>query len=518
MKNVKKVISIVLALVLAMALAVPAMTAFAADINYVPTILVAGRSRTMTIYNADGEKVWPIGDNLNTEDITNAVMHCLPYLGVGMISGNYDAWVDEFYKAMAPYYENIICDKNGEIGSTSVETKYDYSNPEKGNWNECEYRFQYDWRLDPFKTADYLDTFIDNVLKKTGASKVSIVGRCYGCNVLTTYLAEYGIEKVQNVVYYISSSQGAAVRSSEIFAGKFNIDPVAIENALQTGKVEEFYESIIDDAAMRALINSSLSLMNTLNSLNVPMSTLSDFVNKVYPMLAPKLIPATYGSFASIWATVSAEDYEQAKKLVFAGQEEEYAGLIEKIDRYHYEIQDKEVEILQKYKDQGMGLGVVVDYNIPSYLPFTVSATANGDATVLVKHASFGATAADYGSELTAKQLEGVDEKYISSDHIINASTCAFPDNTWFVKGCNHSIFPTSIDKLNVTIAKTNGMTVDTNPSYPQFLKYNEETQQIAPLEDQPAGTTIVGPTVSFIEKIFNFIKAFFEMLKNLFK
>lgn len=516
-KSIKKVISVFLAVMLVAALAVPALTAGAESLNYVPTILIGGRSRNMPIYTPDGEMVFPIGDNLKTEDITNAVMHCLPYLGVGMISGNYDAWVDEFYKAMAPYYENILCDGNGDIAPTSLETKYDYSNPVKGNYNECEYRFEYDWRVDPCQVADYLDTFIDNVRRAASSSKVNIVARCYGCNVLSAYLYEYGADKVNNVVYYVSASQGSALRASEIFAGKFDINTVALENALQTGKIEEMYESLIDDPAMRQLILATLSLLNTLNSLNVPMSKLTDFVNKVYPMLAPKIVPATYGSFASIWSTVSPEDYEQAKKLVFAGQEEEYAGLIAKIDHYHYDIQAHETEMLAKLKSEGMGLGVVVDYNVPSYLPFTVSAEANGDATVLVKHASFGATAANYGSKLTDAQMAGADEKYISSDHIINAATCAFPDNTWFIKGCNHSIFPTSIDKLNKTICTTDGMTVDTNPTYPQFLKYDEETQQISPLTDKPKDNGIAGPTLTIIDKLINFFKSIFAFIKNLF-
>lgn len=517
-KSMKKIVSVILALVLVAALAVPALTVGAANANYVPTILVGGRSRTMPIYNAEGEKLWPIGDNLNTQDITNAVMRCLPYLGVGMVSGNYDAWVDEFYNAMAPYYENIICDGNGDIAPTSVETKYDYSNPIKGNYNECEYRFEYDWRVDPCQVADYLETFIDSVRRVSGSDKVNVVGRCYGCNVLSAYLYEYGIEKINNVVYYVSASQGSSLRASEIFAGKFDINTVAIENALQTGKVEDLYESLIDDPAMRELILATLSLLNTLNSLNVPMNKLTDFVNKVYPMLAPKLIPATYGSFASIWSTVAPEDYEQAKALVFAGQEDKYAGLIAKIDHYHYDIQANEVEMLAKYKEQGMGLGVVVDYNVPSYLPFTISAEANGDATVLVEDASFGATAANYGSTLTAEQKAGADEKYISSDHIINAATCAFPDNTWFIKGCNHSIFPTSIDKLNKTICTTDGMTIDTNENYPQFLKYDVETQQIAPLTDAPEGeNSIAGPTLSIIERFINFMKSIFAFIKNLF-
>lgn len=517
-KSIKKLISVFLALMLVTVLAVPAVTAYAEEANYVPTILIGGRNRNMPIYTPDGKKVFPIGDNLKTEDITNAVMHCLPYLGVGMVSGNYDAWVDEFYKAMAPYYENILCDENGDIAPTSLETKYDYSNPVKGNYNECEYIFEYDWRIDPCQAADYLDTFIDSVCRVTGIKEVNIVARCYGCNVLSAYLYKYGINKVNNVVYYVSASQGSSLRASEIFAGKFNIDTVALEDALQTGAIEEMYENLIEDPAMRQLILATLSLLNTLNSLNVPMSKLTDFVNKVYPMLAPKLVPATYGSFASIWSTVAPEDYEQAKNLVFAGQEEKYAGLIEKIDHYHYDIQAHETEMLAKLKSDGMGLGVVVDYNVPSYLPFTVSARANGDATVLVKHASFGATAADYGSTLTAEQMSGADEKYISSDHIINAATCAFPDNTWFIKGCNHSIFPTSIDKLNKSICTTDGMDINTNSNYPQFLKYDEETQQISPLSDKAEEGSIAGPTVSIVQKFINFIKSIFEFIKNLFK
>lgn len=516
--SIKKIVSTLMALTLVLALAIPAVTAYAEAANYVPTILIGGRNRNMPIYTPGGEQVFPIGDNLNAEDIADAVMHCLPYLGVGVISGNYDAWVDEFYKAMAPYYENILCDGNGDIAPTSLETKYDYSNPIKGNYNECEYTFSYDWRVDPCQVADYLDTFIDSVCRVAGTSKVNIVSRCYGCNVLSAYLYEYGIEKINNVVYYVSASQGSSLRASEIFAGKFDINSVAIENALKTGEIEKMYESLIDDAAMRELILSTLSLLNTLNSLNVPMSDVTKFVNKVYPMLAPKLVPATYGSFASIWATVAPEDYEQAKELVFAGQEDEYAGLIEKIDHYHYDIQAHEVEMLTEYKEQGMGLGVVVGYEVPSYLPFTASAEVNGDATVLVKHASFGATAANYGSTLTKEQMAAADEKYISSDHIINAATCAFPDNTWFIKSYIHSTFPLSIDLLNKAICTTEGMDVNTNENYPQFLKYDQETRQISPLDDEPSDNTIAGPTVSIIQKFINFIKSIFEMIKNLFK
>lgn len=515
----KKIISIALALMLTLSLSAPALTAAAESANYVPTVLIIGRTKDMKIYSPDGELLFPLGDSLDTSSIAKAVLHCIPYLGVGMLTGDYEPWVNEFYEAIAPYYENIICDENGNLSDKSVETKYDYTNPQKGNHNGCDYVFMYDWRLDPCDVADYLDTYIDNILEATKCEKVGLVGRCYGSSVLSAYLYEYGCEKVHSAVYYVSTSQGTSARASEIFAGKFDLDPVAIENIFQSDDFVNVYNDLIEDPVLRELVVATLSLLNSVEAMNIPLEKVTEFVKAVYPELAPKVVPATYGTFASIWATVTDEDYEQAKALVFKGQEDKYAGLIEKIDHYHYDIQANTVSMLEELRSQGMRLGVVVKYDTPTYLPFTPGARLNGDDTVEVVKASFGATAANYGETLTAEQMANTDPEYISSDHIINAVTCAFPECTWFIKDCIHSNFVGCIDELNVTILRSEEqMTVDSDPRYPRFMKYDSQTKTISPLTDEPTDNSQKGTKQDIFTKLFNFIKLIIQAIVNLFR
>lgn len=518
-RSIKKITSVFLAALLIFSVAAPAAYAYNGSANRVPIILVGGRNRNMPIYTPEGERVFPIGDTLDKKKIGEAVLHCIPYLGAGMISGNYKPWVDEFYEAIAPYYENILCDGNGEIAETSLETTYDYTNPQRTHSNECDYSFSYDWRIDPCKAADYLDAYIDTIMKATGSSKVSLVGRCYGGTVISAYLYEYGCSKIDTAVYYTSISQGTGLRSSEIFAGKFMFDSKAIEDMFLDPDIEKYFEKAIDDPVMRELILSFLSLLNSMDALDIPMSALTQFINKVYPELAPRIVPATYGTFPSIWSMVAAEDYEQAKALIFKGQEDKYAGLIEKIDHYHYDIQANEKTMLADLQKQGLRIAFVTKYNVPSCTPFTVSARVNGDNAVELFRASLGATAADYGKVLTSEQISAANPKYLSSDHIVDATTCAFPEYTWFIKGCDHSTFANSIDKLNAAICNSEEpMTVDSDPNYPQFLKFDPDTAAISPLADEPEKETGKKNSIfDILGKLFDFLKPLFETLKNFF-
>lgn len=517
-KSVKKLVSVFLALMLVAAVAAPATTAYAESVSVIPTVLVGGRNRGMEIYTPEGEKVFPIGDTLDAKKIASAVMTCIPYLGAGMLTGDYQPWADQFYKAIAPYYEKILCDGNGDIAATSLETKYDYSNPQPTSINECDYAFNYDWRIDPCQAADYLETYITNILAATGSKKVNLVGRCYGGTILSAYLYEYGCEKVHTAVYYVSISQGTGLRASELFAGKFMFDPQCIEDMFLDSDIKGYYEKFVEDPVLRELILATLNLLNTLDTLNIPFDKLSAFVNKVYPELAPKIVPATYGTFASIWSMVAAEDYEQAKALVFKGQEDKYAGLIEKIDHYHYDIQANEATMLKELQDEGMRVAFVVKYGVPHCVPFTVSSKVNGDNAVEVYRASLGATAADYGEVLTDEQIAAANPKYLSSDHVIDASTCAFPEYTWFIKDCEHSTFATSIDKLNLAICNSEDeMTVDSDPNYPQFMKFDRQTEEIAPLSDEPSVRVKDNSLSAILRKLSSLMKLLFTLVKNLF-
>lgn len=56
---------------------------------------------------------------------------------------------------------------------------------------DCVYFFGYDWRLDNRDTAKELASYIDEVLRNTGAEKVNIVAHSMGGFVTTAYLAEH---------------------------------------------------------------------------------------------------------------------------------------------------------------------------------------------------------------------------------------------------------------------------------------------------------------------------------------
>ena len=59
-----------------------------------------------------------------------------------------------------------------------------------------------------------------------------------------------------------------------------------------------------------------------------------DYFNKTGTRVAKYVIPdvmrACYGTFPAYWAMVSADRFEEARDYIFAGVEDEYAGLIQK--------------------------------------------------------------------------------------------------------------------------------------------------------------------------------------------
>ena len=83
---------------------------------------------------------------------------------------------------------------------------------------------------------------------------------------------------------------------------------------------------------------------------------------------------------------------------------------------------------------------IIAKYNFPDY-PLYEGATAQSDGNTTVVRQSFGATCAEYGKSFPAdyQQQKYQETNMISPDGMIDASTCLFPYNTWFIKGLFHS-------------------------------------------------------------------------------
>ena len=165
-------------------------------------------------------------------------------------------------------------------------------------------------------------------------------------------------------------------------------------------------------------------------------------------------------------------------------------------------------------KDAGINFYIFAKYNFAEF-PLYEGATAQSDADTPVFRQSFGATCAEYNKVLSEEYLASVSTdnlKYISPDRIIDASTCLFPETTWFVKDLHHNYFA-PLENPSVEIMRYD-ITVDSE-KYPQYME-NVENASLTPLmvTDEDLNKT----ENNYFTALFDFMKAFFNLIVNLIK
>ena len=199
-----------------------------------------------------------------------------------------------------------------------------------------------------------------------------------------------------------------------------------------------------------------------------------------------ELMYPVFGSMPGIWSFVTDDEYEQAKKMAF--DENTSKRLISRLDEYHYNVQCKAGEILNKAKKDGVKIMIVASYN-KQRTPLVESYMANSDATVDTKYASVGATVAGLGSALpegyVQKNETGVHD-HLSKDGVIDASTCLMPENTWFIKDMLHcKIHDGHKAMYNWFFYSEPQPDVWSNEKYPQFLQNDVNAKTLTPIGTQ---------------------------------
>lgn len=464
----KKLISIFLTLVMVLTLAVPC---FAAEPEEYPTIYVKG-AHNNHIYNANGEKIYPIQADLGA-NLKEALVPCLEKLAQGMIIDDFTEYAEEFNSYMAPIYEEVVLDKNGDASNGSYMEHYsstDHLIGKTSGYSIWDAEFWYDWRESPIKTAGELKAHINKVISATGKDKVQLIGRCYGANVIAAYLELYkdhAKKYVSDVSYYSSSIMGIDFMSA-IYSGEIFLDDQALTNF-----VDYFieYEDLIEDEATASLVSSFVEILNYTKILGLTGTAVTDFVEMFKADLFPLIIRNSYGGWLSYWAMVTPELYEKARDFIFNTDEvrEEYEGFIDKMDEYHYTVQLNVVDTMLELSEAGINFYNFTKYNFPE-MPLYEGATAQGDSDTTVFRQSFGATASDYDEVFSEEYLNSVSDKnlkYISPDKKIDASTCLFPEKTWFIKNLHHDYFA-PLHNMSMEIMRYD-LTVDSE-KYPQFL------------------------------------------------
>lgn len=509
----KKFLSLILCLAILLSCI---STSFATEPEEYPTIYVIGAHKN-EIYNAQGEKVFPLKADIGAI-IKETLGPCLKELAKGMITDDYTSYAEEFNASWSPIFKDLILDKNGEVtnGSyTEFTTQTDHLAGKTSNFGPWDCRFWYDWRESPLKTAHELKAHIDKVIELTGKEKVQLIGRCYGANVIAAYLELYKDHAktfVSDISYYSSSAMGIDFMSA-LFSGQIDLGNEEMANFL------DFYindREAIGDESCAELISALVELMGQTKALGLTADAFLSFVDNFKNDLFPLILRNTFGGWLSYWSMVTPELYEQARDFVFNTDEvrAEYAEFIEKADDYYYTVSLNVIDTMLEMKEAGINFYIFAKYNFPEF-PLYDGATTQGDADTSVYRQSFGATCADYNEVFTQEYLDNISPenmKYISVDKKIDASTCLFPDTTWFVKDLHHNYFA-PIEKPSVEIMRYD-MTVESE-KYPQYM-VNVNNAGLAPLEgtDEDCNKT----EKNFFTAVADFTKAFFNIIVKLIK
>lgn len=511
-KSIKKLVSVLLAALIVFTVAAPATAvAWNAYSSQIPIVQLFGDGQAL--YAEDGTKLLAYRDILgkinsdkeeSDEEKDNSEIYkataniLLPFLIEGLGTGNYDNYYKNLQKEIGDLFEGILLDNNGNVSNGSginpanlVNMERDLSQDKKigkGYYDARDYTFSYDWRLDPLEVADTLHTYIERVKAVTGSNEVCLIGRCLGSSVVTAYVAKYGMEGIHGIGFDGGVVNGSEVISESI-SGKFKLDGNALNrfladcNALGMFKVDSFINETID-------LLSKAGVFETVAGV-----TKETIYYTVVKGVTSALALSTFFTFPSYWAAVKSEDYEEAKEYVFGSEgsekRQEYAGLIAKLDNYNEKVRQKIPEIMDTINDNG-NLAVIAKYGV-QIVPIIKSRNVIGDQFASIECASYGATASDVYSTLSdeyiAQRVAEGKGKYISPDKQIDASTCQFPDQTWFVKGAKHSQWTqTETDILCTVISADRQLTVDESP-LSQFIVYKFDESKAYQMTEENCDT-----------------------------
>ena len=509
----RKALSVILCVIMMFSMAVPA---FAAE--KVVTIYIAGRG-TADLLDAEGNLLTNQSNIDRVSYIKDAAPAVVDQLAIALMTGRYDGYIQSLVDAFAPIYEDTILDKNGEISDGS-HIEWDYKTAPivlTKDYGIPAYPFFYDWRISPIEIADQLNHYIDRVMRATGAKKVNIYSRCYGVNVAMTYVTkslqgEYPF--VLKHMVHDTPGLGGYLLVAGLLSGSIVFDADKIDRFVT------YYlngSELFDDPALEAFAAAMVSILNTAKVLGYGTEVIEDIYKNVCPELISRIaLCSTYGRTLAYWAMMG-EYYEEAMNTVFYTQElkDEYAGLIEKADEY-YELLIKDnayVDVLEALYDKGVRFAVFAKYGKVTF-PLFEDSEITGDVRGTVIDASYGATAVEYGKTLSkdyieAAKLNGTD-KYISADLQIDASTCLFPDTTWFIKNIEHDNFPAKIAQLGKAFFDSDGTLTVWNSSLPQFMDYKTNYAEVEPDEN-------FAWTNNPLKNLFRFLTAFIEFFGKYF-
>lgn len=473
----KKALSLTLTLILMFTFCAPAFAGNSCNCDMTPVVYIPGFGDP--IYK-DLDKEEPVSVFPPESDaITSAVPDLLKAVLGGLLIGNEENFGTYAMKAAEAMLGDAACNPDGtapeNTGIEPVEPLvYDtHKLPAfavEGDMDEGYFKFYYDWRLSPIDNAKLLRDYINEVKTLTGHREIVLACHSQGNTIMATYLQLYGSKGLEKIICLSPAYQGLSLIGS-LFTKEVSISH-------KGDALEEYLKGIIGfEDAQSQLIVSVVSLINSYGIIDFALNYLQEVLDDQLDRVFDECLVDILGTMPGIWTFVPAEDYEEAKAAMF-GDDEKYTELIEKTDYYHDNVQTKVDSLLKKAKANGTDIVISAGYNI-SAIPVTVSAASQSDFLIDTEYMSLGATCAPItqtlGEDYTqAKTRCG--HNHVSPENVIDASTCVFPEYTWFISGNGHNDFDDAYCEFIEWAIRYDGQpTVRSDKLYPQFMKITDD-------------------------------------------
>lgn len=465
-KTLKKTLSLILAIIMivtAMPMAF-ATKAAAADTNEEPIVVVRGIDFAGLV---DGD-----GNKAITVDVMD-IVDIIPTIGLQYVTKNKNAVVNTITDLGRDIFKNVRRDKEGNPLNPSVTipkypksaANYDLSGDQWADTavglyrslknkfgGERIYLYTFDWRLSPDELADDLHNYLENVKKETGATKLDVAACSMGAMITTAYIDKYGADIFDTVAFLSGAHNGGHIVGSA-FRGDLTIDGAALGDFLV--------------AKTNGFVKFLLSIINALGITKKLASFVNDAITTYKDQIYGDFLRECFATAYGLWALIPDAEFDAAYDFFFKGVENEYKTATTEIKKIREFVFSTE-EIMDKLHAAGVKVSYVSHYNAKQ-LPIYSKSNYHGDGVLETDCTSNGATVATYGATLSAAQM--ADSKYVSPDKVINAATCKYPNETWFVKNAKHVGCKDGSQHTEFAIWL---LTSDTQPTfnakYPQFM------------------------------------------------
>lgn len=480
--KIRRALSILFAFILITTALLPSVgAANSCDCGNYPVVMVNGMGVYPYVCDAGlptEHQVFPPAVDLSLAEMIAGVV---PGVAAGYMDYNWSVFESVGIPAIYDYLHEFSCNPDG-TSTYNVTTKAFYDSidnyPEDmgGLSNEGAvvtaaferlpadhvYEYNYDWRISPLVNAEKLRTMIELAKEQSGHDKVNIICASMGGVQTLGYIYKYGTEDIDSITFLSSTFTGTYI-ISDLFTKRMDITYDKLVNYLAGITGNETLEEVLE--ALK-----SFGARGITSNIVEPHQT--EELDAIYD----EIIIPVFGYMGGVWALCQDAEYEEAKEIMLAGADDSF---IELIDEFHYNVLNKVDDILYEANEGGTRIHVFSHYNFGA-IPVYERADEHADTILETACTGGHATVAKYGETLgdaSYKALGTVcadpSHNHVSPDRVVDASTCMFPEYTWFAKDVEHvevrrgSAYEDLLFKL---VFSEEQLDVHTFPEYPQFL------------------------------------------------